>query len=126
MFVVIESGHPQACLLPDFYHIYKGGSSFEGLMMLSPQAVQVFHMNDYPDIPRATIADKDRVFPGDGIAPLPELLRGMRSNGVVPVLSIEIFNREYWEKYDAKTICEIGLTKMKAVTAASLAPTNCP
>jgi sugar phosphate isomerase/epimerase len=124
MFVVIESGHPKACLLPDFYHIYKGGSSFEGLKLLSAQAVQVFHMNDYPDIPREEIADKDRIFPGDGIAPLPRLLREMRENGVVPVLSIEIFNREYWEQYDAKTICEIGLKKMKAVTAASMSETG--
>ena len=28
MFVAIESGHPKACLLPDIYHVYKGGSSF--------------------------------------------------------------------------------------------------
>jgi 2-keto-myo-inositol isomerase len=124
MFVVIESGHPKACLLPDFYHIYKGGSSFEGLKMLSPQAVQVFHMNDYPNIPREKIGDKDRIFPGDGIAPLSRLVREMRENGVVPVLSIEIFNREYWEKYDAKTICELGLKKMKAVSAASMSETD--
>jgi len=36
MFVVIESGHPKACLLPDVYHIYKGGSDFHGLKLLSP------------------------------------------------------------------------------------------
>ncbi|MBN1123444.1 MAG: sugar phosphate isomerase/epimerase [Sedimentisphaerales bacterium] len=121
MFVVIESGHPKACLLPDFYHIYKGGSSFEGLRQLSPQAVQVFHMNDYPDIPRETIADKDRIFPGDGVAPLPKLVRMMYDNGVKPVWSIELFNRDYWEKYDAPTICKMGLSKMKAVTAKALA-----
>jgi sugar phosphate isomerase/epimerase len=121
MFVVIESGHPKACLLPDFYHIYKGGSSFEGLKLLSPKAVQVFHMNDYPDIPRDQIGDKDRVFPGDGIAPLPRLLREMRDNGVVPVLSIEIFNRTYWEQYDAQTVCQTGLNKMKEVVTASMA-----
>ncbi len=121
MFVVIESGHPKACLLPDFYHIYKGGSSFEGLKLLSSSAVQVFHMNDYPDIPRDKIGDSDRVFPGDGVAPLPHLLRQMRHNGVVPVLSIELFNRDYWKQYDAKTICEVGLQKMKEVVAASLA-----
>ncbi len=55
-FVAIESGHPSACILPDVYHIYKGGSDFEGLALLSGAAVHVFHMNDYPaDPPRATI-----------------------------------------------------------------------
>jgi sugar phosphate isomerase/epimerase len=53
MFVVIESGHPKACLLPDVFHIYKGGSDFTGLKQLSAHAIQVFHLNDYPaDPPR--------------------------------------------------------------------------
>ena len=30
MFVVIESGHPKACFLPDVYHTDKGGSDFHG------------------------------------------------------------------------------------------------
>ena len=58
MFVAIESGHPKACLLPDVYHIYKGGSDFAGLGLLSGSAIQVFHVNDYPaDPPRETIND---------------------------------------------------------------------
>ena len=121
MFVVIESGHPKACLLPDFYHIYRGGSSFEGLRQLSPQTIQVFHMNDYPDIPRDKIADKDRVFPGDGVAPLPKLVRMLADNGVRPIWSIELFNRDYWNTYDPATICRLGLEKMKAVTAKAMA-----
>ena len=71
MFVVIESGHPKACLLPDVYHIYKGGSDFHGLKTISSRAIQVFHLNDYPaNPPRETIRDADRVMPGDAAAPL--------------------------------------------------------
>lgn len=121
MFVVIEAGHPHACLLPDFYHIYRGGSSFEGLKLLSRQAVHVFHMNDYPNIPRQQIEDKDRVFPGDGVAPLSKLVRQMYDNGLTPVYSIELFNRQYWAMYDPPTITRMGLAKMKAVTAQALA-----
>jgi len=120
MFVVIESGHPKACLLPDFYHIYRGGSSFEGLRQLGPQAIHVFHMNDYPDRPREQLADKDRVFPGDGTAPIADLVRMLADNGVRPVWSIELFNRDYWNTYDAPTICRLGLEKMKAVTAKAM------
>ncbi len=29
--VAIESNHPKACVLADVYHLYKGGSDFEGL-----------------------------------------------------------------------------------------------
>ena len=39
----VEASHPKACLLPDVYHIFKGGSDFGGLALLHDNAVQVFH-----------------------------------------------------------------------------------
>jgi len=120
MFVVLESGHPKACLLPDAYHIYKGGSDFHGLKMLSARAIQVFHLNDYPaDPPREKIGDRDRVMPGDGIAPLTQILRDLRDNGSRAVLSLELFSPVYWEK-DALDVAKLGLAKMKAAVARAL------
>ena len=120
MFVVIESGHPKACLLPDVYHIYKGGSDFNGLKQLSPQAIQVFHLNDYPaDPPRDRITDRDRVYPGDGIAPLTQILRDLHENGNRAVLSLELFNPTYW-KQDPLTVAKTGLAKMKAAVNKAL------
>src|SRR5262249_12805623 len=49
--VAIESGHPKACILPDVYHLYKGGSNIAGLRLLSGNAMHVFHLNDYPANP---------------------------------------------------------------------------
>ena len=95
--VAVESEHPKACILPDVYHLYKGGSDFEGLRLLSGDAVQVIHMNDYPaDPPRDKIADKDRVYPGDGVAPLTQILRDMHAAGFRGYLSLELFNASYW------------------------------
>ena len=120
MFVVIESGHPKACLLPDVYHIYKGGSDFNGLKLLSPRAIQVFHLNDYPaEPPRETIGDRDRVFPGDGIAPLTQILQDLHTNGNRAVLSLELFNPTYW-KQDPLTVAKAGLAKMKAAVEKAL------
>ena len=115
--VAIEARHPRACILPDVYHLYKGGSEFAPLRLLSGQAVQVFHMNDYPaDPPRDKIADKDRVYPGDGIAPLTQILRDLIAAGFRGILSLELFNPEYW-KQDPLTVASTGLAKMKAVVA---------
>jgi 2-keto-myo-inositol isomerase len=116
-YVVIQSGHPDACLLPDVYHLYKGGSGFEGLRQLSSHAIQVFHLNDYPDIPRETIEDKDRVLPGEGIAPLKEILGMLRGNECLPALSLELFNRGYWERLEAADLAARGLAGMKATVA---------
>jgi len=113
MFVAVESGHPKACLLPDVYHIYKGGSDFNGLKLLSAQAIHVFHLNDYPaQPPRETITDRDRVYPGDGIAPLTQILRDLHANGSGMVLSLELFNPTYWQQ-DPLEVAKTGLSKMK-------------
>jgi 2-keto-myo-inositol isomerase len=71
-------------------------------------------MNDYPaDPPRETIGDRDRVMPGDGIAPITQILRDMIANASRAVLSLELFNPVYW-KQDALEVARIGLAKMKA------------
>jgi sugar phosphate isomerase/epimerase len=120
MFIVIESGHPKACLLPDVYHTYKGGSDFNGLKMLSHQAIQVFHLNDYPaEPPRESISDRDRVYPGDGIAPLTQILRDLHANNNRAVLSLELFNPTYW-KQDPLEVAKTGLAKMKAAVIKAL------
>ena len=120
MLVALEARHPKACILPDVYHLHKGGSEFEGLRMISADAIQVFHMNDYPkDPPRATIKDADRVYPGDGIAPLGEVLRTLLKNGFRGVLSLELFNPGYW-KQDALLVARTGLEKMKESVAKAV------
>lgn len=121
VFVAIESQHPKACLLPDIYHLYKGGSDFAGLRMLSGNAIQVFHVNDYPATPpRSEIKDADRVYPGDGVAPLAQIFRDLRNAGFRGWLSLELFNPEYW-KQDALMVARTGLEKTRAAVQAALA-----
>lgn len=121
MFVVIESGHPKAGLLGDVYHIYKGGSDLNGLKMISAAAMPVLHMNDYPaNPPRDKIADRDRIMPGDGIAPLTQILRDLRDKDGQTVLSLELFSQVYWEK-DPLEVAKTGLAKMKAAVEKALA-----
>jgi sugar phosphate isomerase/epimerase len=118
--VALESGHPQACILVDVYHLYKGGSNFGMLKLLSGSALQVIHFNDYPDKPpRAEITDAMRVYPGDGVAPLKTMLRDLRSIGFKGTLSLELFNRDYWQK-DALAVSSTGLEKMRAVVKSSM------
>lgn len=115
--VVVEANHPDACMMPDVYHIYKGGSDFSGLSVISGNTIPVFHMNDYPaDPPREKINDGARVFPGDGVAPLKSMIQTLLGNGFAGVFSLELFNAEYWKR-DALEVAKEGLDKMKASVA---------
>lgn len=114
MFVAIESGHPDAKVLLDNYHLYKGGSNLATLPLVSAGATEIFHMNDYTNIPRESIKDQDRVLPGDGISPLQQTLQMLMSDERPLILSVEIFNKKYYEM-DAADVARIALDKMKKV-----------
>jgi sugar phosphate isomerase/epimerase len=120
VYVAVESGHPQACILPDIYHLYKGGSDFDALKLLNGRSIGIFHVNDYPtSLSREKIVDADRVYPGDGGGPVVATLKTLREIGYRGMLSLELFNRDYW-KQDAMLVAKTGLDKMKAAVQASL------
>jgi 2-keto-myo-inositol isomerase len=118
--VAIESDHPKARILPDIYHLYRGGSDFNGLKLLHGDAIPLFHVNDYPAAPpRSQLTDAHRVYPGDGIAPLSTVFRDLRAIGFHGALSLELFNRDYW-KQDPLTVARTGLEKTRAAVRKSL------
>jgi len=120
VFVAAEAAHPDACLLLDAYHLYKSGGGFEGLRMVNGRAMHVFHINDYPDDPpRETISDSHRVFPGDGVCPYKQLLGIMHAAGFRGMLSLELFNRDYW-KQDPLTVAKTGLEKTRAAVRRAM------
>jgi 2-keto-myo-inositol isomerase len=120
LFVAAESGHEDACVLTDVYHIYKGGSDFRGLRMMAGNSAHLVHINDYPaEPPRETISDADRVYPGDGIAPLHQIITDLLHAGFHGFLSLELFNRTYY-KQDPRLVAETGLAKTRQVVRAAL------
>jgi sugar phosphate isomerase/epimerase len=119
-YVAIEARHPKACVLADVYHLHKGGSGIAGLHLLGPQGMHVMHLNDYPAEPgRKDINDSQRVYPGDGVAPLKEIFRILRNSGFHGYLSLELFNRNYWQQ-DPFEVARTGLEKTRVLVQASL------
>lgn len=103
-----------AGLLLDAYHLYRGGNSFSGLKLIAGSAMPVFHLNDYPGFPsREELKDKDRIFPGDGICPLKEILTDLFKNGFNGVFSLELFNKDYSRTMSPEEIVRTGYQKMK-------------
>ncbi len=119
--VAIDANHPHACVLADVFHLYKGGSDFEGLALLNGKAIGIFHMNDYPAQPsRELINDAARVYPGDGVAPLGQLFKTLKTIGYSGMFSLEVFNRTYWQQ-DAFQVAKTGLEKMRLAVQKALA-----
>jgi 2-keto-myo-inositol isomerase len=113
LMIVAVAGDPDVRLMPDVYHMFRGGSDYNTLKLLKGPTIEVFHMNDYvANIPRTEQTDADRVYPGDGAAPMQQIMNDLKAMGGVKYLSLELFNRTYWEQ-DALTVARTGLEKMK-------------
>ncbi|MBQ2631029.1 MAG: sugar phosphate isomerase/epimerase [Kiritimatiellae bacterium] len=108
---------PDAAVLADVYHTYRGGGSFAAYRQLSAATLPVLHMNDYPaNPPREQLVDADRVWPGDGVAPWNEIFANLDAAGAAPWLSIELFNPSYWKTTPADTLAT-GRRKLESLSA---------
>jgi sugar phosphate isomerase/epimerase len=107
-------------MLLDIYHIYKGGSTYDGLCLLGPQAMPVLHMNDFPASPtREEMNDSHRVMPGDGVADFSTIIKQLQAANPNMVFSLELFNRDYWKQEPLK-VAQLGLDKMKSLVTNHL------
>lgn len=121
LFVAAAAEHPRSGILLDIYHMYKGGSDFADIGMIPGQSMACLHMNDYPESPgRSDISDQDRVYPGSGVAPLNKILNSLVTGGFRGTLSLELFNREYWQQPPAK-VAQDGLESMRWVVQQAAA-----
>ncbi|HEY2587225.1 MAG TPA: sugar phosphate isomerase/epimerase family protein [Tepidisphaeraceae bacterium] len=119
-YVAIQAKHPKACILLDIYHVYRGGSDFDSMNLLSGHRLPVLHTNDYPATPpREKITDAYRVYPGDGVAPLDDIFRTLRTIDFRGYLSVELFNRGYWKESPLK-VAKASLAKTKAAVQRAL------
>ncbi len=113
--IAAAANDPDARILPDVYHLFRGGSGFDGLKLVSGKALEIIHINDYPaSKPVNEQTDSDRIYPGDGAAPVKQVLRDLQAMGGTKVLSLELFNKTYWSQ-DALLVAVTGLQKMKSL-----------
>jgi sugar phosphate isomerase/epimerase len=120
-YVTIAAGRPDASLLLDVFHLYKSGTPFTSLRQVNGASLHVLHVNDYPDAADPSkLNDSNRIYPGDGRAPYAQIFRDLRDSGFRGVLSLELFNREYWTR-SADDNLKTGLEKIRATVKKALA-----
>lgn len=85
--------HPNLKFMLDLYHLWAGPSKFEDLDLIEPGEIHHVHFADTPRQPPLEVAEqKDRAFPGEGIAPLQRILDKLVDKGYDRALSLELFD----------------------------------
>lgn len=101
--LVRAADHPNARLLIDIFHSFRGGAVVEDFKLPRGEEVGCVHLNDVPAGDIMQMDDSFRVLPGEGVLPLREALGYLGDNGYDGALSIEVFNRELWALPAAET-----------------------
>ena len=113
--IALDADHAQAKIIPDVFHMYISDGGFEGMKLLRGDMYAIFQFNDAPaGIPKEKLQDKDRVYPGDGILPLPQILKDLKVSGFKGCVSLELYNPTYHQQ-DPLTVAKTGLQKTLSV-----------
>ena len=113
--VITQSGHPEATVVLDPFHCFRGGGPIESISKLTSKQIAISHFNDAPaKPPRGQQHDRDRVMPGDGSVDLERYVTLLRGTGYDRWLSLELFREDLWAS-DPREVARVGLEKMRAV-----------
>jgi 2-keto-myo-inositol isomerase len=100
-------------LVIDAFHFYVGGSRFEVLEELDPGRLFIVHMTDADHDDRARLGKPNRIFPGEGVLPLKELIAVLRRIGYRGPYSLELLRPQYWTM-DPSFVARRGLESMRS------------
>lgn len=117
--VVKEANCANGGMLIDTFHFVKGGSAIEDLKQVSMEKVFLLHMNDVKSLPLG-IKEQSRGFrfyPGEGEAPLKEIVGCFVEKGYEGFYCIEIFNETYWTE-DPEAVVSKSKKSMDALFAS--------
>ncbi|MCA9052459.1 MAG: sugar phosphate isomerase/epimerase [Planctomycetaceae bacterium] len=117
--IMTDSGHPEATIVLDPFHDFRGGAGCEMIAQLRPEQIAICHFDDAPASPPAgEQRDPDRVMPGEGIIPLGRFLDLLQQIGYSGWVSLELFREDLWQR-DPLEVAREGLAKMRGVCEAA-------
>ena len=95
------ANRPNVGVMFDTFHCFRGRVTLDDIRAVPVERLFIVHVNDVPelpDVPFEQINDSHRVYPGQGRLPLVEEFKIIKGKGYKKFLSVEIFNRGYWQE----------------------------
>lgn len=102
----------------DTFHFHAGNSRFEDIDRVRIDRLFVVHLNGCEDLPREQLTDAHRLYPGEGVIPIGQILSRLHARGWDGTASVEIFRPAYWEQ-DPREVARTAFERAKAVAEAA-------
>ena len=91
--IVRDTNHPNVRVMMDTYHFWGGPSKFEDLELLRDGELAHLHFEDVPADPvRELQGQPNRVWPGEGVAPLKRIIETLKRKKYSGPVSVEMFH----------------------------------
>lgn len=112
--IVELAAHEYVGMMVDTFHWYRGDGNLDHIDLIPGDKLSLVHINDSEDLERTILKDKNRLYCGQGVIPLVDILKKFKQKSYEGYLSVEIFREEYWKK-DPLTISIESLKSLKDV-----------
>jgi len=96
--IIEQAQQPNLGLMWDFFHYYKSDVPLDAIKAIPLDKLWLVHVDDTPALPRETLRDPDRVYPGQGDLPLTTYIQILRDKGYTGPVSVELFNQDYYQQ----------------------------
>lgn len=78
-------------------YMYKKLEDMDDIKAVPLEKIFVFHIDDSEALPLDILDHCHRLFPGDGVILLKDLIKILKDKGYHEIASVELFRPEYWE-----------------------------
>jgi len=113
--ILRKANRTNAGILLDTFHFHQGGSMLADLEKIPVDKIFAVHFCDAKDLPREKLEQhKDRIFPGQGVIPLKEIIAVLKKKGYDGYFDLELFNEDYW-KSDPRKIAKEGFESAQTI-----------
>ena len=96
----------------DTFHFHAGGSTLDSIRKMDREKIYIFHINDAEDLPQTNLQDAHRLYPGEGVIPLKEIISRLKEIHYDGPVSIEMFRPEYWT-HPAEEVAKKGMEAIR-------------
>jgi 2-keto-myo-inositol isomerase len=99
-------------------YLFQALDDLKDLEAVNVDKIFVFHIDDCENLPLTQLNHCNRLWPGDGVIPLKQLIKVLRQKGFDKIASLELFRPEYWE-LEPETVIKMGKEKIATMLRIS-------
>jgi 2-keto-myo-inositol isomerase len=116
--IVAQVHRKNVGLVLDTFHFFAGGSELKSILKLNRKKLFILEFNDAPARPApGKLLDRHRLYPGDGVIPLKQILARLDRIGYHRLASLELANPGYWRQPPAR-VTKTAMQKCKQAIGA--------